>query len=83
MLYEYKIITRHYLEITEDELNCLGQEGWSLAGTFSVGVETARLIFTRQAFYSGDSRLPWQMKIWTGNTPAINIDIGRGAQGER
>lgn len=75
MLYEYKIITRHHIEITEDELNCLGQEGWNLTGILPIGTSAAKLIFVRQTFYS---ETPWQMKIWTGNTPVINIDIGSG-----
>lgn len=53
MPYEYKTITFNLLELTEDELNRLGQEGWKLTGLLPIGTSAAKLIFVRKTMWIG------------------------------
>lgn len=52
MPYEYKTITLHLLELTDNELNRFGQEGWKLVATLPVGSASAKLIFMRETFWA-------------------------------
>lgn len=67
MPYEYRTITFHLLELTDDELNRLGQEGWKLVSALPIGSAGAKLIFIRKTFW-----VPNKVSVYrSGNVPSI------------